>query len=519
MPHRRYRTHAPDVSDEMNEPLVNRALRVVVSAGAVAVFIALLARQSADAIVFGRYSIEYSVVLLCFLPLLAAALHYAWRGGDAKTGIRSASRSPIFWIVGVLLALPAVLIAARFGAVGSATDVKRVVGLVFLLLAFVVGYIGMASREGRGLKPFQLGVLALTAGIYAVTLLATPLLGRWVEGQIGISGVSTLDLVMPGEAKGVWRLMHAPNAEFVYPGRPGAVREFSVAVRNNSWGFHDRERSIEDPNERTRIVVLGDTYVQGLEVPMERGFPALLEDRLAADSRRFEVVRLARRGIGQVEELELLREFGARLSPQLVILVWATNDLLDNDPDLAGLQMRAPDALLFPGLLIDRLASKWLWKRTYVLDERLRLGVLRPDYWAYLEPMPSQVGHAVAKTEALLDLIVRECELIGSQFMLVLKRPTNELRWLGRFPSLRDYDFNTNAYDEWLSAYADSRGIHFLDLGPAFQEYYDEYPTGHPKQYSWPLDGHWSEPGHDLAARLIYDYMIANGLVSLGARP
>jgi hypothetical protein len=113
----------------------------------------------------------------------------------------------------------------------------------------------------------------------------------------------------------------------------------------------------------------------------------------------------------------------------------------------------------------------------------------------------------------LLDGIIGECRKIGSEFMLVIKRPNNQLRWLNRFPGLSSYRFSIDAHHEWLSAFAESRGVYYLDLAPYFQEYYYEHPTGHPEQYSWPHNGFWREPGHRLAAELIYNYIMENGIL------
>ncbi|PYQ23833.1 MAG: hypothetical protein DMF81_07510 [Acidobacteria bacterium] len=50
----------------------------------------------------------------------------------------------------------------------------------------------------------------------------------------------------------------------------------------NSHGFRDYERTWEKPPNTYRILVLGDSYVEAFQVPLERAFPALLEVRLNA---------------------------------------------------------------------------------------------------------------------------------------------------------------------------------------------------------------------------------------------
>lgn len=487
--------------------------RAVLGIGAILMGVAFAARTSANPDALGRYSLVYFFLLVSYLPVLAGAVSFWIAGDDVGRGTHRVMRSPTFWVVLFLILLPAAGVLARFASERAPGDVLRAAVLVGMAAGYALAAIGLAGRSTeRGLRRFQAVILVVLGGIYVTTFSITPLLGAWIERTHGLPAQTTLRVTKPREFDS--RLIHEPNASLVYTGPPRRVREFAVEVRNNSWGFHDRERTFEAPGDRPRIVVLGDSYVQALEVPRDSAFPALLEERLTRDLPGLEVIRIARRAIGQAGELELLQEYGARLRPQLVILTWSTDDLLDNDPELAALGTWVPDAVLFPGLLLDRLAVKWLRERLYHVGDQYRLGALRPDHWAYLEPMPPAVTAAFARTETLLDRIVAECETMGSELLIVIRRPTNELRWLRRFPGLRAYRINTDAHAEWLESYAASRGARFLDLGPPFQTYYDAHPTGHPEQYTWPQSGSLREPGHRLAAELIHEKLVHDGIVA-----
>ena len=45
----------------------------------------------------------------------------------------------------------------------------------------------------------------------------------------------------------------------------------------NAHGFRDYERTYERPENTFRILVFGDSYTEGLQVPLEKTFAALLE--------------------------------------------------------------------------------------------------------------------------------------------------------------------------------------------------------------------------------------------------
>lgn len=489
-------------------------IRATIGIGALLLGVVLAARQSGSPEILGRYSLLYFLLLLGYLPGLAGATFFWLAGGDPARGLRRVARSWAFGAILLLLLLPTVAVLVRFARGGDELDLVRLLALLSLSAGFALAAIGLAGRESaRALAFLQGTALTVLVGIYLAVLAITPVLGGWIERTMGLPAETSFRLT--GRADYDPALLNRPGASFVFTGSPGRVREFAVPVRNSPWGFHDRERTFENPDGRARVLVLGDGYVQALEVPVESGVAAVLERRLNKGGRGPEVIPLARRGIGQEGELKLLREFGERLRPQLVILVWGTNDLLDNDPELKALATPLPGAVLFPGLLLDRLVAKWLRERLYLLDERYRLGVLRPDYWAYLEPTPAPVEAAFARTEALLDRIVEACEAMEAELLLVIKRPTNELRWLSRHPGLRGFDFDVDAHADWLAEYARSRDAHFLDLGPPFQEYYDRHPTGHPEQYSWPHSGMLNEAGHRLAAELIHEKIVRDGLIAV----
>jgi len=61
-------------------------------------------------------------------------------------------------------------------------------------------------------------------------------------------------------------------------------------VVTNNLGFHDRERQFT--NENYRILVLGDSFVEGRQVKTETLFTSLLEEKLAGGKEKIEVIQL-----------------------------------------------------------------------------------------------------------------------------------------------------------------------------------------------------------------------------------
>ena len=112
--------------------------------------------------------------------------------------------------------------------------------------------------------------------------------------------------------------------------------DYSVLHATNSRGFRDVEHAFEKPPGTYRVVVLGDSFIEGGQVDLEQSFTRVLEAELAdALGRPVEVINLGTSGYGQVQELVVLREEGLRYDPDLVLVAFfPENDLTNNHPEL-----------------------------------------------------------------------------------------------------------------------------------------------------------------------------------------
>ncbi len=108
-----------------------------------------------------------------------------------------------------------------------------------------------------------------------------------------------------------------------------------VPVRINNLGFRDsRDYTLEKPANAFRIVFLGDSVTFGHGSIYEHTYPYLLEQRLKAwrPDIGWQVWNVAVPGYNTRQELDHLNEIGPRFSPDLVIVGFFENDLVDNHP-------------------------------------------------------------------------------------------------------------------------------------------------------------------------------------------
>jgi len=73
------------------------------------------------------------------------------------------------------------------------------------------------------------------------------------------------------------------DRELGYSLRPNAAgwwrKEGATYVRINSQGLRDREHTFAKPPDTIRIAVLGDSFAEAFQVPMEKTFWTVMEQR------------------------------------------------------------------------------------------------------------------------------------------------------------------------------------------------------------------------------------------------
>ncbi len=140
-----------------------------------------------------------------------------------------------------------------------------------------------------------------------------------------------------------------PDKYRAYSRRPGAsglwMEEGNQLITINSAGYRDREHSKKKPESTYRIIILGDSMAEALQVPYENSFGAIIEKNLGTcqniREKEIEVINMAVEGYGTAQEYLTLHHFGWEYSPDLVLLAISTfTDILNNSKVLDGEALR-----------------------------------------------------------------------------------------------------------------------------------------------------------------------------------
>ncbi len=167
------------------------------------------------------------------------------------------------------------------------------------------------------------------------------------EIALRIAGYSYPDFFMLDEARGY----------ALRPGMEGWFRkEGESYVRINSDGLRDRQHTKAKPENTLRIAVLGDSYAEALQVPMEQAFWAVMEGEVRGcglfAGKEIEVLNFGVSGYGTAQELITLRDHVWDYSPDIVLLaVTTSNDITDNSLQLRR-RVQAPYFFYRDGVLI-----------------------------------------------------------------------------------------------------------------------------------------------------------------------
>ena len=180
----------------------------------------------------------------------------------------------------------------------------------------VEGQTGSATRTKYKLRNTLL--LLLGSIVIAVLVLET--------------GLRVLDIQHPSPA--------VPDTLIGWRFKPGASYVFKKEGfsegRINSLGLRDVEHEYRKPADVYRILFLGDSYVEALQVDLDSCFAKRVEEVLSAriPGGKFETVNTGRSGMGTAEELLFFTSEGHKYSPDLVVLVFSPNDYRDNSKEL-----------------------------------------------------------------------------------------------------------------------------------------------------------------------------------------
>ena len=314
-------------------------------------------------------------------------------------------------------------------------------------------------------------------------------------------------------------------------------REFVTHVHINSDGRRDVERPAARLPGTARLLLLGDSFVEALQVDREEMLGRRLEAELGGE--RVEVFSMGVSGYGTPSQYLYYRERGRRFEPDLVLLAfYPGNDVLNNSPALesvlppvydrggrllrvgngkkTGKPRRPPRSQAYAfvrKLLLTKqpALSEWLVKLGWMDAAAVRRVVLQAgvpvDFWVYAVDPPAAWQQAWSQAERNLSELRRAVEEAGSRFALVIVTARDQVypegweRIVAAHPAMQEIEWDLLAPERRILAWCARESVACLQLSPTFAAQRDAQPL------HFVHDGHWTAAGHALAARTTAEFL------------
>ena len=306
------------------------------------------------------------------------------------------------------------------------------------------------------------------------------------------------------------------NKEYTYIGNEiGTISEFKVHIKNNSLGFHDSNHTFLNKADNYRILIIGDSQVEAVQVELPKTFFKILERKLNNEGFHVEVISLGKSGYGPKEALDLYKDIGRRFDPDLVIWSFTfNNDITDSYPEFQKMvhERKVNNISRIPDFLESSKIATFLYTRRWK-QESNSLSVLRDtvlgdefsyinkisnwDNLVFLKRWPSVIEQPWKSFEKYYVDLIEEIHNDGKEIITISTS--------GAYP---DYLLRTNGNLDWdfdkpnqlVGEISEENSVKFLSMEAQYELFRKR--TG--EKIIFNNDGHLNEAGHKLVAETLF---------------
>ena len=271
-----------------------------------------------------------------------------------------------------------------------------------------------------------------------VVIIGLILLGEFGVLEAGLRVFGTM------ESQPAFQSLFMPDGRIGHRLRPGisvrySTSEFSNDLTINRQGVRDYDDiGPKGPDER-RVLILGDSYVFAVQVPLSDTFGEQLEVRLneSDPAHRWRVINGGVQGYGPVEEWLFYRHVASRFDPDIVLIVVSVgNDAIEAFDAKAKLELgRVPEEtqlqrsrLQLRQIVRSSLVLQLVHLRADQLQARTFAGTFERPLVAYLEHPPSFFFDGMQAAERAFGYMTAQARKDGAKVALVLMPARFQIR-------------------------------------------------------------------------------------------
>jgi len=279
---------------------------------------------------------------------------------------------------------------------------------------------------------------------------------------------------------------------------PGSIKFNQNYVFLNSDNMRDINYNIEKEEGTIRVAAIGDSFTFGSGVKdVNKTYSAVLEKLLNEKypSKNIEVLNFGIPGYDSIDELKVIRDKAMKYNPDIIIIGYVANDLINVDPNLTSQKWSNYEIPYIGFILRNKLYSY------YFIESRVNrflenIGV--KENWVYLlnESYSSELNR-----EYNLDIYKQ----IGN-----ITKENNISVLVVSFPLITNFEnYPLNIIDDFAENISIQNNFSYLKILP----YYSEYEPNELVVNKY--DSHPNELGHEIVAKALLDKFINLKLIKI----
>jgi lysophospholipase L1-like esterase len=326
-----------------------------------------------------------------------------------------------------------------------------------------------------------------------------------------------------------WLASDVPDNDFVngivryIPNQSGTWRirnEIAApyAINAQGWNSGIGDYRIERTPGTFRVAVVGDSFVEALQVPHDRSLGERLPAELARDGRPVEVLRFGISGAPMSQYLNMIEREVVQYRPDVIVVLVVHNDFDESFEFVPGrytssfLKLRIengrvvgeipPDPWIATPIewLRHTATARFFYYRWLIRPESLKnflMTAARADNGRFSANFdPSKIFASredmAAATDYTFGRIAAASQAMGARLVIAMDGDRGAI-----------YEGNANPVTLVLNGIAaeaaQRHGIRFVDLHPVFAADW----KANRLSFGFESDGHWNEYGHAVAAKAI----------------
>ncbi|KFF41857.1 MAG: GDSL-like Lipase/Acylhydrolase [Candidatus Atelocyanobacterium thalassa isolate SIO64986] len=327
--------------------------------------------------------------------------------------------------------------------------------------------------------------------------------------------------------------------------------EGNASVSINKSGLRDKNYTKKKTKNTFRIVVIGDSFAEAIQLDKDKTFWSLVEQKLSKcqklSKKNIEVINFGVGDYGTAQEYTTLKYHASQFSPDLVLLaVFTDNDVINNSKILSPKNRFSPflklkdDEYIFDMSFRDTKTYQWrnslvrrklffLINKSHIFQlvnqarvlvnnqyPKFMLGEISrdKDMSQNLEFIPELYKESSIEwqrewkfTDELIKLIQEESYALSTDYLVVIL--SNPIQLYPNFSVREQYFKNLATYNQF---YPDQRiyklsgkeNFKALTLAPLLQTYADKNKVFlHGFNNTKMGSGHWNNFGHQIAGEII----------------